>query len=83
MYILKQPILKEGKQKKFTIILILTTVFLMIITLPITAKEVNNEASMNVQSNSVMQGIAITGTVTDRDGQPLPGASIEIKGASQ
>ena len=37
-----------------------------------------------IDSNDlVMQGITITGTVTDADGQPLPGVSLMIKGTTQ
>jgi len=35
------------------------------------------------KNDLILQGIAITGTVTDADGQPLPGASVSIKGTSQ
>ena len=36
-----------------------------------------------INESDVMQGITITGKVTEADGQPLPGVSIVIKGTSQ
>ena len=34
-------------------------------------------------AKTVQQGITITGTVTDKDGEPLPGTAVMIKGTSQ
>ena len=40
--------------------------------------------TMDMKENkSVMQQIGITGTVTDSDGQTLPGVTVKIKDASQ
>ena len=36
-----------------------------------------------ITPKSLMQGIIITGTVTDENGEPLPGVTVSIKGASQ
>ena len=60
----------------------LSIVFLLIATLKIIAtgySEIPVDLEMNKTS---LQGIAITGTVTDSEGLPLPGASITIKGTS-
>ena len=42
-----------------------------------------NEKLIVIAPKNALQGITITGTVTDVDGIPLPGASIAIKGTTQ
>jgi len=55
----------------------LSAVFLLIANLQIRA------SATVIVSEASQQGITITGTVTDEDGQPLPGASVMIKGTGQ
>ena len=77
MYLFKQSNfikeIKEGKQKIFAIMK-LSIAFFVIATLQIMATG---------YTRTVLQGIVITGTVTDTDGSPLPGATITIKGGTQ
>ena len=43
---------------------------------------VDNKLVMLAPKEAILQGIPITGTVTDVAGEPLPGATIMVKGAS-
>jgi len=73
---------KEDKHKLYTIIK-LSTLFLVITTLQIMATGYSQMISLDLEMDKTsLQGIAITGTVTDAEGLPLPGASITIKGTS-
>ena len=50
----------------------------LIPAVPVSAAPITDEKKITVQ-----QGIAITGTITDENGSPLPGVSISIKGTTR
>ena len=80
MYIFKPIHFLKEKTKGSSVIcktLILIALFLFTVNNQIKSSEIE------ITSIAIQQGITITGTVTDDEGQPLPGASVTIKGTSQ
>lgn len=85
IYILQRAILFRGCSEKTFKIIRLTTLLLMVTVLNVFGsntflKNTNPNPDKETDPGAIMQQNRITGTVTDENGNPLPGVNVKVEG---
>jgi len=74
----RHDVMKMSRRKKFIRIVRICSFILFFSSMILFS-----EKSYNILNAAIQQQITITGTVTDSNGEPLPGVSVMVKGTSQ